>query len=415
MTAPRIFYGWYIVLAAFVVDFVAVGFFFYSYGVFFLPIAEELGGGSRFGVSLGITLSNAVAASLAPWIGNALDRFPIKRIQAIGVCITSVGFLLLSGVQSMLQFYLVLVCFTAVGIASMGQLATAKLVSNWFVAKRGTALGIATMGISLSGMAMPPITTWLIFQFGWRGSLEIFSLATFLILMPVIWLLVVNTPEEKNLEPDGRKRLHLPDGEPRAPEPAVDWRDILSRREFWSVTITIGLTFCGMGAMLTNIIPLANDLGIADYNAAFCLSAGALAGVLGKVFFGVLSDRANGRMALLFTIGTQWIGIAMISTVEQFWTLAVACTIFGFGMGGVVPLHGVMIGKLFGRREFGKVMGLSRPMMLPLQSIGLPWAGFIHDSTGSYNIAFYTFLTFLIIAALIAIFWIPEEGARRET
>lgn len=406
----RFFYGWVIVMVAFVVDFIAVGFFFYSYGVFFLPIAEELGGGSRFGVSMGIALVNAVSAVVAPWVGNALDRYPIKNIMAVGACISAVGFATLSFVRNMTEFYIVLISLTAIGTAMMGQLATAKLVANWFSVKRGTALGIATMGVSLSGVIMPPVTTWLIVEFGWRGSLEIFSLTTLVIVLPIVLLFVVNTPEEKNLEPDGKEAIPVPEGSVKTPEIKINWRDIVRNKAFWGVTLTFGLLYCCMGATLTNLIPLARDMGFDLYQAAYALTAGAFTGVIGKIFFGVLSDRANSRLAVMFIIVTQWLGIALIVYSKSYPMLVVASAIFGFGMGGVAPLHAMMVGTLFGRREFGKVMGLMRPMMLPIQTIGLPLSGFIYDRVGSYDLAFDLFLILLVVAISTTWFMIPRKN-----
>src|SRR5690606_1023977 len=192
MSESRLFYGWVIIAVTFVVDFIAVGFFFYSYAVFLLPIAHELGDGSRLGANTGLALVNTVAAGLAPWVGGALDRFPIKRIMTIGAVLSATGFACLSLVQSMFQFYMVLICLTAVGTGMMGQLATAKLVANWWVAKRGMALGIATMGVSLSGVIMPFVTTWLIDQYGWRGSFQVFSVMTLLVVVPVVLFYVVD-------------------------------------------------------------------------------------------------------------------------------------------------------------------------------------------------------------------------------
>ena len=115
---------------AFFVDFIAVGFFFYSYGIFFKSIAAEFGD-SRLGVAIGITLTQGVGAVLAPFIGRALDRYPLKRIMALGAVSMGTGFALLSLVQSPIQFYLVLSVFVGFGAGAMGQLATSKLVSNW--------------------------------------------------------------------------------------------------------------------------------------------------------------------------------------------------------------------------------------------------------------------------------------------
>lgn len=409
ISEPRSFYGWTIVAVAFVVDFIAVGFFFYSYAVFLLPIAHELGDGSRLGANTGVALVNVVAAILAPWVGNALDRYSIKRIMAAGACISAAGFACLSMVQTMLQFYLVLVCLTAVGVGMMGQLATAKLVSNWFIVKRGMAFGIATMGVSLSGVIMPFVTTWLIDLYGWRGSLQIFSLATLFIVVPIVLLYVVNDPEEKDQEPDGRRRLPLADRIVMPKPPQLGWMDMIRLPTFWAITLTFGLLFCGMGAILTNMIALAQDLGFSSYHAAAILPIGALAGVAGKVFFGVLSDRANVRLAIVLAAATQWLGIAMLIFVEQYWSLALASALFGFGMGGVVPLHAAAVSTFFGRQGFGKMMGLMRPMMLPLQVLGLPLAGWVHDFTGSYDAAFACFLVLLILASAISWFMLPRE------
>lgn len=405
----RLFYGWIIVGVAFVVDFIAVGFFFYSYGVFFLPISTELGGGSRFGVASGIAIVNLVAAIIAPFVGNALDRYPIKRIMAIGTCVSATGFFTLSHVQSMGQFYFVLISLTAVGTATMGQMSTGKLVANWFNAKRGTALGIATMGVSLSGMIMPPVTTWLIGEFGWRGSLEIFSVGTLLIVLPLVLLFVVNTPQDKNLEPDGKAQIPANIKIPIKTMDGVGWRAIVRMPHFWGVALTFSLLFCGMGATLTNLIPLARDLGFDGYQAAYALSAGALTGVIGKVFFGVLSDRANARMAIVSVIITQWLGIFLIANADHYATLVIASSIFGFGMGGVVPLHAMVVSTLFSPKAFGKVMGLMRPMMIPIQTIGLPLSGWIYDRYGNYDMAFYLFLTFLLIAITTTWLMIPSE------
>ena len=81
--ASRLFMGWRMVAVAFFVDFVAVGFFFYSYGVFFKAIAAEFGD-SRLGVALGLTVTNLVGAIAAPLVGRALDRFPLRRVIGVG-------------------------------------------------------------------------------------------------------------------------------------------------------------------------------------------------------------------------------------------------------------------------------------------------------------------------------------------
>ena len=120
------------VLVAFCIDFVAVGFFFYSYGVF-KAIAEDFGG-SRLGVAIGLTVTNAVGAIAAPYVGRALDKYPLRNVMGLGAVFMAFGFLGLSFVQNELQFYLVLGLFIGFGASSCD--CTSKLVTNWFDKRR---------------------------------------------------------------------------------------------------------------------------------------------------------------------------------------------------------------------------------------------------------------------------------------
>ena len=196
------FYGWKIVAVAFIVDFVAVGFFFYSYGVFLKPIAAELAG-SRFGASLGISVTTAVGAIAAPFVGRALDRMSIKRIMIAGTISIGIGFFLMSRINEIWQFYLTMGTFLGFGMSMMAGLASGKLVTNWFDAKRGTAFGIATVGVSLSGFVMPAIATWLIAEVGWRGGYQVYALSSVAIVVPLVAIFIVNRPEDLGLRPDG--------------------------------------------------------------------------------------------------------------------------------------------------------------------------------------------------------------------
>lgn len=402
-----IYYGWKIVGVAFLVDFIAVGFFFYSYGVFFKALAAEFGG-SRLDVSIGITLVNAVAAIIAPSIGRALDRFPIKNVILLGSLSMASGFFLLSFIQSQWHLYLLLATFIACGSAAMGGLSTAKLVTNWFIAKRGMALGIATMGISLSGVAMPLISAQLIEAFGWRIGFSVYSVVTLVIVVPVVIKFVIDAPESLGLLPDNKARSLT---KTTPPPPPVQWsaKAALTNRNFWLIVITFGLLFCCMGATLTHMVPRVTDLGFSLTEGAGILSFGAAAGVLGKVVYGWLTDYYSAKWAIWAAIFSQLIGQVLLLTGDTYFTLAIGSTVFGFGMGGIVPIHGSLVSALFGQAGFGYIMGLMRPAMMPLMISGIPFAGWIYDTMGYYDLAFQIFLGLYCIAALAIAFVRDKE------
>ena len=402
------FLGWKMVLVAFCIDFVAVGFFFYSYGVFFKAIAEDFGG-SRLGVAIGLTVTNAVGAIAAPYVGRALDKYPLRNVMGIGALFMAFGFLGLSFVQNELQFYLVLGLFIGFGASSMGNLATSKLVTNWFDKRRGTALGIAAAGVSLSGVIMPYISAELIENFGWRQGFLVYSAFTFLVVVPLIFRLVISRPEDVGLRPDGAMPIKFDDGSILPPvekaPPKMRLLELFKEHNFRMIVLTFSLLFCSMSATLTHMIPRLTDFGYTLVEASLVMSLCAGFGVVGKLSFGWLSDRLSVRKVMAIVIFMQFTGQYLMFSSLDYLTFAIGASMFGYGVGGVVPMHGAVVGKTFGRDRFGAVLGLMRPAMFPIQILGVPFAGWIFDVTGSYNVAFQVFLGLYFLAALAVSFY----------
>ena len=392
------FFGWRMVGVAFFVDFIAVGFFFYSYGIFFKSIAAEFGD-SRLGVSIGISITQGIGALLAPFIGRALDQLPLRHVMAAGAVSMGVGFLLLGFVKTSLQFYLILGTFIGFGAGAMGQLATSKLVSNWFVLKRGTALGIAASGISVSGVVMPATTAWLVGEFGWRNGFVAYGVITIVIVVPIIIRLVVSKPEDIGFLPDGAKEASaLP-----ATKPELHTSEFISNPNFWYLLSTIGLLFCIQSATLIHMVPQLTDRGIDLVSASIIASSTAFFGIIGKLTYGVLVDRWDVRWALWLAIGCQVVGQLFMLFTEGYVGFLIGASFFGFGMGGVVPMQGAVVGAAFGRENFGRVLGAMRPPMSLIHLIGVPFAGWVYDKTGSYDPAFLTFLGVYAITAIVVL------------
>ncbi len=414
------FYGWRIVAVVFLTHFISVGLVFYSYGVFFKALTADFGG-SRLGVAVGLAILNVVVGVLSPFVGRAIDRGPIRLIMCVGAVLMAVGFLVGSQIEALWQFYVVIGTFLAVGTVLLGALSGSTLVANWFTERRGTALGVSGMGISLSGLAMAPIATLLISAIGWRNTFLVYGVVTLVAVLPAVWLVIVNRPGDLGMLPDGEAAP--PDASigaaddaaerPLAPEAPIleapaapEWsaRDALRNRNFWAIAFVVSLNFCANGAVLTHIIPHGTDIGFEPLAAAWVLSTMAGLGVVGKVLFGWMVDRVPARAAVWVATGLQAAGVALILNVEAYRWLLLAGAIFGLGMGGLVPLWGALIGSGFGRQAFGSVMGLMTPVMVPVQIFGIPYAGWIYDRTGSYDIAFTSFLGVYAFACVVVLF-----------
>ncbi len=415
MNAPapqKIFYGWWIVATSFVTLFVATGFIFYSYGVFIGPMQAEFHT-TRFAVALGLTLMNTAMSLFAPFLGRIIDTWSIRRLMMIGCTSLAVGFFLAARITALWQWYALLGTLLGLGVVMIGQLASTALVCNWFIRRRGAALGVATTGVSMSGMIMAPVTSILVGTYGWRTTFDIFGLLSIGVLLPLVWLSVISRPEDIGLLPDGAAQpepddafesafFHRPGLAPVIP--SFSTAATLRNTTFWAITLATGFNFFAMSATLIHMIPHAQDLGITSMRASLIMTVSAGVGVIGKVLFGYIADYVDARLALLFCLVFQAVGTVLLLFTESATALMLVGALFGFGMGGVVPLWGSLVGDYFPRQAFGRVMGLMSPCMLPIQASGVPLAGYLHDKLGDYHLAFIIFAASYVAAALCLLF-----------
>ena len=148
--------------------------------------------------------------------------------------------------------------------------------------------------------------------------------------------------------------------------------------------------------MVPRLTDMGHDLSLASLVMSLCAGLG----VAGKLSFGWLGDKLPMRRIMLLIVVIQFCGqYMMYSNADLLW-FTVGAALFGYGVGGVVPMHGAIIGKTFGRERFGAVLGAMRPAMFPIQILGVPFAGWIYDTTGSYAQAFQVLFVLYVLAAI---------------
>ena len=145
-------------------------------------------------------------AILAIVVGRALDKYSVKNFMMIGAVIYAVGLFSLSFINSYWSLLTIYLTILALGSVMMGNLAVSKLISNWFDKNAGKALGIAAIGISFSGVALPLIVDPLLDLVGWRNVYVIFASVVFFIILPLIFFAVIDDPKTVNQVKDGVKK-----------------------------------------------------------------------------------------------------------------------------------------------------------------------------------------------------------------
>lgn len=401
------FYGWLVVAAAALLAFFGTGLFSYTRGVFLPPLADTFGG--RFEVAVGFSIEGVVAALFAPFLGRLLDAYSPRWIMLIGIVSVSAGYALLSLATALWQFYLIIaVCF-GLGMGAMGVLPWQKVVVTWFVRRRGLALALGVLGASLAGIVMPPVANALIAEAGWRGGFEAYAYLVFLILLPVTWLVVRDRPEDVGEVVDGHRAAAVHGAAPASTVlPPPTNRETLRSPAFWAITVVFSAMLCVLGVVLLHLYGHLLDVGLTEVQAAQAVSAMAIAAAAGKPLVGWLSDRAGVRPTIWLSLAIQAISLVMLSCADGWLTAVTAAVIYGVGYSGVGSLQSLAVGTSFGSAGFGRVRGLMTPFMLPITASASPLAGFIHDVSGSYALAFLI-LSGLLLAAAVGPLFMPNR------
>ena len=198
------FHGWRIVASSGFINMFSVGIPFYAYSIFYIHLQNEFNAG-RFLISSTLSIMIIAAGVFAPICGQLVDKFSLKNLLSFGAIIFGVGLILLGFCQTYYQFLIVYGSMVALGMTLFGNLTTSKLISNWFKKKIGSAIGYATLGISLSGVFIPPISVYLISLYGWRATYIIFGVFLIIFFIPFCRYLIVNKPSDINQNIDNEK------------------------------------------------------------------------------------------------------------------------------------------------------------------------------------------------------------------
>lgn len=389
------FYGWLLVGVAFLVLMVSSGSIMYSYSVVAVPLGAAFEA-SRMTMMLGITGMTLAGGLLSPFMGGLIDRGSLRLMMFLGAAGLASGYLLLSFATASWQVPIVYAALMMLGINLLGPLTTSTLLARWFTRRRGMALGIAAVGTSVGGFVFPPLVQWLIDSFEWRNALRILGLGSLLLTLPAVWL-VANRPADRGLHPDG----DAPPASSGPLPPPLSTAALLRERNFWLVAVSISLLFGVYSALLANLVPFALDVGSTADRAAFLISAMALAGIAGKLGFGAIADRVDLRAGLAASMALVITGVVFYVVGGSYSMLLFGSLSLGLAAGGMLPVWGALLAVLFGAANYGRVMGMMNPVIMPMTLLGPPLAGLVHDATGSYTGAFLGFVVALLAGLVL--------------
>jgi sugar phosphate permease len=326
-----------------------------TFSVFYAALLESVSW-SRAGIAFAYSLYIIVYGLSGPIVGHWCETLGPKKVCLGGAAVIALGGVLLSVAQEGWQFCLL---YGALGISAgmTGAVPVTVLVSRWFVANRGLALGVATSG-TVGALVFSPLAHSLIAQVGWRRAYLLLGVGAGLLLFGTILATVRDAP-------GGMTQSRMSGDQPAAAAQgallpaAVGFTvgEALRTPAFWLLTGS-GFLFLGVVAgVFAHIVPLATDRGLAKGLAALSLGVIVGLGPVGKVGMGYLADRSAATAVLLGTFLLQGLALLLMVWGEGallFWTFVV---LFSIGQGGALTLAPLVLGQLFGGRALGSLMG----------------------------------------------------------
>lgn len=365
-------YGWVVVAAGAVITSVAMGAMF-SLPVYLQPIAEDTGW-TRAGISTAMTIGFIVMGVAGFGWGTLSDRIGATPVVLVAALMLGTGLMIASRTTDLLVFQ---IAYGGLVGASGGAFFAPIIAATvgWFDKHRSLAVSLVSIGTGIAPMVITPLASVLIEAYGWRSAMMMIAIAAVIILVPTS-LLIRRPPAVREPAPQAN-------GEASARRfPAFS---ALATPQFVVLAGTFFLCCAAHSGPIFHTVSYAMICGATPVAAATIYSVEGVAGLFGRLFFGVAADRLGVRRVLVTGLVLQAVGIytyVHISQLSEFYMLA---AVLGMAYGGVMPLYAVIAREYFGPHVMGTVMGAA----IMTSSIGMAFGpiggGWLFDTYGTYD------------------------------
>ena len=389
--------------------------------IFLKPMAAEFGW-SRATVAGSIAFGSICGGIVSPFVGPILDRHGPKMVSFLGILILSAGLVGMSFIGQAWQIYVLFGVgrMIAVGVLT---LVVSVTVSNWFIRRRGRAMGVAWLGPRIGSALLPLFVQHVILMQGWRTAWSALGLLVFLVSALPSLIFLRRRPEDIGLWPDGVPTTSFNDQE-KVPAQGVadpssksiiepEWTrtQAIRTRAFWIlVLLNCFLLFCG-GGVNFHVYPFLTDMGVSAETSVLAVSIMAFCGALGGLVWGFLTEKSSTRILLSIEVGVG--GLAFLTfflflKAGMIWTVGVGFIfvfvgIYGFVFGGIYPVLSIIWAEFFGRASLGSIQGVVNPFRLTANATGPLFGAVCFDFFGSYTFPFLAFSSLYLLSVLIGL------------
>ena len=423
-TNAKFYYGWVIVG----LSMISMAFWFAvrtTFSVFFVALIDDFQW-SRAEAATAQSITMFAYMITAPVVGSLVDRLGPQKVLLPGTLLTGLGLILCTQIQTLLQFYLFFGVIVGIGVTCLSIAPFNIILTHWFERKRGTANGLASIGMGFGTFLFVPLLQYLIDFRGWQFAYLIFGVLVFTIPLPLNALFLRHRPEEMGLLPDGDLLKNIPETDDRRMKgnevlhPSVAQKELMLRNiiktgRFWFLILFPPLTTFGVYVVIVHHVRYLVDLGVDKmWSASLFAGMGALSAGF-RFFWGWFSDRIGREITftlggICFSFGILF--LLLFQYIPSLILLYLFAFFFGAGWGVTAPMFMSISADLYKGKDFGLIYGIVEGVIGLGGALGAWVAGYIFDQTQNYFWAFVLAILFNLISIILVWFVAPRKFRR---
>lgn len=386
---PGVHYAWWIMTGTAVLMFISIGVGYYGLAVFLRPLQEEHGW-SNATVSGATGMFFVLGGITGFLIGPGIDRHgPVRYINVgVALMVVSVGSLMF--ITEPWHLYLAY-SGQALAYGLSGAVSINAMMSRWFVTRRAWAMSITFTGISLGGVVLAPVGTWLIEQGGVELAAPILAALVGIVALPVSLFVLVGDPASVGLEPDAGAPDESVQNQALSDDVQLrPWTrgEAMRTTSFWALTLAFVVVLLAQTGFLLHQIAFLEDRLGSRNAAALALSTTAFGSIVARLVVGRFADGMDKRMLTVVIIVVQGLAVLGATLIENRVATYGFVLIVGFTIGNVYMMQTLMTAEIFGLVSLGAVLGVMTLLSQIASGLGPFLVGWAEDVTDSYRLPF---------------------------
>lgn len=387
------YHGWWVVLCSFLIALYGWGFGFYGLSLYLVAL-HRAWNWTPAEISGAITFYYIAGAFLVMQVGDVIQKRGARTVVLAGSALMALGVAGLAVVHELWQLYIAIAVMIP-GWAAMGGGAINTIVAQWFNRRRGWAASLALNGATTAGLVFAPAFAWAIDSLGFARACG----AAIVVMMLTLWPLVVLV-----LRPRGADEHDVGDETVAHAEPGEpsSRRALLAQPRYLTMVGAFSLGLLAQISFIAHQVAfLEPSLGLKG--AGWAVSVASLSALIGRISVGLVIDRIDRRGASAAVLAVQVLSMVVLLSSHSAVGLYLGCVLFGFGVGNLITLPGLIVQQEFPRRDFARAVSLNVAITQLVAATGPSIIGILHDLSGDYRTSLIACLVLEVAAAALVL------------